>query len=206
MPKPDTLKVLSAWLLSYIILTVLCNSCNSHDANDQKNLQKIFNKESFDQDIINALPLYDSLKTIILRNKTSIIDYRDKISHFNKDLKIDTSHISDTEPYFFIFLSGKGTSDQSISLNTLPKIILDSILPICNAIGPKYLMGFDIEKHSEFLRIDLKDVYYENTDIETHHTLQWNWDYRNQQIPFLKDTLLKSKWIYYINSEKRVAR
>jgi hypothetical protein len=191
-----------------IIPTLLIFSCNSQKAGiieDRKEVKKVFDRENFDESIINALPYYDSLKNLILTNKDTIFKYRDvKTSgHSYNEKGEDSASPVIWESYNFIYHTGRGESSDDISLSTIPATILDPIENICKYLGPLRLVGFDLDRHDSSFMIIVKNLYDEKADVETQHTMQWNWDYTNQKVEFLKDSILRAKWIYYITSEKR---
>ena len=197
-------KIFKGLIVITILFILSCSSQKAESIDNRKEVKEVFDKECFDKSIINALPYYDSLKNIILINKDTILKYRDaKTTGHSYNEKGEDSAPVISGSYAFIYLTGRGESSDAIGLNTIPAIILDSIENICKYLSPSRIVGFGLDRYASYLTINVKNLYDEKTNVETQHTMQWNWDYTNQKVDFMKDSILGSKWIYYITSEKR---
>lgn len=173
---------------------VLFLSC--HGKNNLKDVQVVFANEVFDQEIIRNFKLYDTLEDIFISNVDTIFNYRAANNDSGKEkLPVDISYRFDYP------VSNEDNSNQ-ISLKTLPPFLFVSVDKIFKTLGPNKITAIDLTKNPLSMVIILKNKSDDKTYVETQHTLDWNWDYRNQHIPFTKDTVIAAHWIYYINCEK----
>ena len=163
---------------------------------DKSNIRDVFKNESFDPAIIRDLNLYDSLKTIIVSNIDTIFNFRNE-----KSRKNGSQH--DEEWFNFNCEFGKGSSSDDVSLETLPAFIYPRVDGLIKKLGPDKIVNFDIQRNKIILNIILKSKYDEERDVETQHTLDWDWDHTADKDQFQKDTILTNQWIYYIQSYKR---
>jgi hypothetical protein len=177
-----------------IYLTIIfLPSCRGK--NNVKDVQVIFNNEIFDKEIIKNFNLYDSLKNIFVLNIDTIFKYRDETKQ-NEKASVNTLS------YRFDYPLAYKNNDDEISFSTIPKFLFNRIDTIFKKLSADKIVAIDVIKNPLSVEIILKNKRDDKTYVETQHTLTWNWDYRNQHLPFTKDTLIAPHWIYYINCEK----
>jgi hypothetical protein len=164
-----------------------------------KTIQEVLDHEQFDTNIIRRLPLYDSLKNILIVNIDTIFNYRNaKTKVING---VDSIEIEDLS-YGFIYMPDKGESSDKISLETLPPPIFLKIDSLCHQIGQNRIYAFNLERGIIRIEMKLKYISDEETNAETYHLLRWNFSQRADKNSLEKDTALGNGWIYDIYIEE----
>ena len=176
-------------IFTVFLMAILSCTCTAQRAT--KTVKDIFNHELFDSGVISRLPLYDSLKNILVNNIDTIFNY------------LDSKGRGDF--YNFFFIPGKGESSDKIGLETLPAAIAPKIEAICRQLGEERILGFDLTRNQILVNVVVKYSYDNETSAETQHSLSWNWSFSNSE-ELRKDTTLGSGWTYHIYTEKRRGR
>ena len=163
-----------------------------------KTIKEVFDHELFDTTVISNLPLYDSLKNILVTNIDTIFTYRNA----KRASGHTTSSVLPEEFFFnFIYIPKKGESSDKISLETLPASVYSKVENICHRLGSNGIAGFDLQRNKIIVNVTIKNNYDEETSAETLHTLTWNWDHRSDESELEKDSMLGNGWIYYIQTD-----
>ena len=195
------------WTLPFALL--LLTSCDHQ--RDIKKLRQVFNQTAYDNDIISSLPLYDSLKNIIISNIDTIFKFRNSRHFvFHSYANGDTATVQE-DAYFYEFyynygestaLSyGTGPNDQKlideVSVENMPAFIYPSVDTIFRILGKSKIRGFTLWTDSA-ITISVKGLRKE--DSEVGHALTWKRIFAKNSDPdlFIKDTLIAPKWTYAI--------
>ncbi|HEX2684586.1 MAG TPA: hypothetical protein VHL77_11665 [Ferruginibacter sp.] len=143
------------------------------------------NAFSFDQQVINKLPLYDSMVSAIIRNFPSFSKYiRDKDSYHS-----------------FRYIPG---SEELEVFFKLPPAAAPAIDPIYNSIGKDHIYGFEIFRDSSvkvFVRTRLTGSKVDITEFMSYFS---GGNFRKREFPE-KDTILDKHWQYWARFDKRGA-
>lgn len=145
-----------------------------------------FEKYKFDTTVMNALPQYDTLRQIVLKNYDS----------FNlSNTKNDFTYIYNFDPSTQI--SGHSNSD-------VPHKIYPKTIQLFKRIGKENIFGFVISKDSTF-EILVRNTHLSKYFLEIRERLYWYPSTKQivkTEFP-IKDTLLADKWQYQIWFDKR---
>jgi hypothetical protein len=168
------------------ILTLLFLLLTFLGCKNSKDFKSDFDKHKFDRVVINNLPLYDTLRQIVLNN-------------------YDSLYLSDTKNNFtYIFNFDTSTQISGHSNLDVPKIIFLQTVRLFKKIGKGNIFGFTITNDSTF------EVLVRNT-----HLSEYFLDVRERLYCYpntsrigktkfpIKDTLLTEKWQYQIWYDKR---
>ncbi|NOT94348.1 hypothetical protein [Ferruginibacter sp.] len=167
-------------LTPFLLLLTLLSCKNSKD------FKSDFEKHKFDPTVINNLPLYDTLRQIILNNYDS----------FN----LSNTNISFTYIYNFdtsTQISGHSNSD-------IPEIIYPNTVQLFKGIGKENIFGFTISKDSTF-EILVRNTHLTKYFLDVRERLYWYpapGKIVKTEFP-TKDTLITDKWQYQIYYDKR---
>lgn len=181
-------------------------------------LNELLTHSSYDKEIIRGLPLYDSLKEIIISNIDTIFKYRNS-KHFvyyggGKDSGKLVQENSTFYDFYYDYgeptaLSyGKDTGKQKlideISLENMPAYIYPSVRKIFQELGRNKIKGFKLETDST-MEIILKSSYDKKNNADVLHTLIWKRAMSEDSGPdvFTRDSILAPKWAYMIWVEER---
>lgn len=191
-----------------LLFGLLLTSCD-HER-DLKTLRKVFIQTHYDTAIIQSLPLYDSLKNIIIANFDTIFKYRNSrhfVFHSNGK---DTATVrEDADFYCFNYNYGEATAlsygtgpnDQKlideVSVESMPAFIYSSVDTIFKKLGKGKIRGFTLWTDST---IEIAVKGFSKDDIDIGHTLTWKRFFAKNTDPdlFYKDTLIATKWTYGI--------
>lgn len=153
---------------------------------NSKDFKSDFEKHKFDPIVINNLPLYDTLRQIVLNN-------------------FDSLHLSDTKNNFtYIYNFDTSTHISGHSNLDIPKILFPQTVRLFERIGKANIFGFTISKDSTFeilIRnthlseyfLDVRERFYCYSNTSRIHKTEFP----------IKDTLLTDKWQYQIWYDKR---
>jgi len=162
--------------ITLIIFLCLAAACNTND------LTSHFNNHKFDKEVIDKLPLYDSLANVILENFTSI-----------------RPHIKVESYYSYI-----PAEDGNDLYKVLPKPGADKVKQYINQLGAGYIYGFDIFKDST-IKIHIKEFYFQADHLHIREKLSFyptGTNIRKREFP-IKDTILNKNWQYWISFDKQ---
>ncbi len=165
--------------ISLLLISFL--SCRSHE-----DFKDEFNKQVFDQAIIQNLPEYDSLRQIILDS-------------------YDAFHLSDSTiefTYFYNFDTSTRIGDHN---NTdIPEIMFARTNRLFKKIGRNNIFGFTLSKDSTLVFL-IRNTHLAKYYLDVRERLYWN--PKSQKIVKTsfpsKDTIFKRNWQYQIWYDKR---
>ena len=176
-------------ILTLFIVLVL-SSCNHEKAK-----QAVFQKTTFDGQVMENLPLYDSLRDVMVNHIDTIFKFRDS-GHlvYHGDSKRTTQENAD----FYIFnFTEPGQSQDGI--DNMPAFLYPSVERICKKLGKDNIRGFLVRRDSS-LEISAKSIYKENIDATVNHQLFWKTKIGlSSDEMFIKDTTIGSKWTYLVS-------
>ncbi|MBK8711578.1 MAG: hypothetical protein IPL97_06890 [Niastella sp.] len=180
---------------------------------DVKTLRKVFGQTHYDTAIIQSLPLYDSLKNIIVTNIDTIFKYRNSRHFvFHSYSNGDTATIQEDENFFSFYYNyggatalsyGTGPNDQKlideVSVENMPEFIYPSVERIFKKLGKNKIRGFTLQKDST-IEIAAKNLHKEKENVDVGHTLTWKRisAVNNDPDNFYRDTIIAPNWTYQI--------
>lgn len=166
--------------LSLVIFLFTITGCDA-----EEDVKVEYNNHTFDPQVINKLPLYDSLATAIIQNFPA----------FQKYIKDDDSYRSFRYMPFV-------TDDPDVYIK-LPKAAAPNIDPHFNRLGKDFIYGFDIFKDSS-IKFFVRTKYTSKTKVDIEDNLSYYpaGNMRRRQFPE-KDSVLNSHWQYWIRFSKR---
>ncbi len=146
--------------------------------NEEKAAREEYDKYQFDQQVIDKLPLYDSLVVAIIENFPS----------FERFIKDGDSYRS------FRYIPASQDPDVFIKL---PPAAEPKIRPYYNRIGKDFIYGFDVFKDSS-IKIHVRIRRSPATKIDIGENLSYysKGNIRNREFPE-KDTALNKNWQYW---------
>ena len=150
----------------------------------EKEVEKEYSNYKFDQQVIDKLPLYDSLVSAIIDNFPS----------FAKFIKDEDSYRS------FRYIPASEDPDVFIKL---PPAAAPQIMPYYNRIGKDFIYGFDVFKDSS-IKIHVRSRFLPESkvDIAEHLSYYSGGNIRDRIFPE-KDTTLNKNWQYWTSFGKR---
>ncbi len=166
--------------LSLLLFLFVLAGCNT----GEKEVKAEFNKHSFDQQVIDKLPLYDSLVSAIVANFPS----------FKKFIKDNDSYRS------FRYIPGSEDPDVFIKL---PPAAALNIEPYYTRLGKDLIYGFDVFKDSS-VKIYVSTRFLPGSKIDITENLSYypGGNFRDREFPE-KDTILNKHWQYWAQFSKR---
>jgi hypothetical protein len=197
-----------------MLLALMFVSCNQE--RDVKKLRQVFSETKYDEDIIESLPLYDSLKSIIISNIDTIFKYRNSRNFVFHSNGKDTATVQeDANSYQFYYNYGEatalsygtGANDQKlidgVSVENMPAFIYPSINTIFRKLGKRKIRGFTLWKDST---IEISVKAFRQDNIEVGHTLTWKRMFaKNTEADnFYRDTLIAPMWTYVFWVDQRM--
>lgn len=205
------MKTFIVTLLFGLVLT----SCDQE--RDVKKLRQVFNQTTYDNDVINSLPLYDSLKNIIVSNIDTIFKFRNSRHFvFHTYANGDTATVQEDENFYQFYYNygeasalsyGTGPNDQklidAVSVENMPSFIYPSVDTIFKQLGKNKIRGFTLWNDST---VEISVKAFRKDDIEVGHTLRWKRVFAPNTDPdnFSRDTLIATKWTYEIWVDQRI--
>jgi len=171
-------KFLTSFLPVLVLFTVA--GC----ATGEKEVKEEYNNYTFDQQVIDKLPLYDSLVSAIIENFAS----------FKKYIKDDDSYRA------FKYMP---SSDDPEVFIKLPPAAEPKITPYYTRIGKDLIYGFDVFKDSS-VKIYVRTRFISKPEIDIREILSWysGGNIRDRVFPE-KDTTLNKNWQYWARFDKR---
>lgn len=166
--------------ISMILCLLLLASCNHGPEKTS-----IYNCYQFDKNVIEKLPVYDSLVQTILENYPSFQVY----------IKKDESY----RAYRYMPLA-----DSNDLIKRLPASGSIKINQYFTRLGQHFIYGFDLFKDSS-IKIYIKKTISEKDQVEIRENLSYyppGTEIRRREFP-VKDTLLNKNWQYWIAFDGR---
>ncbi|RYZ49364.1 MAG: hypothetical protein EOP49_16440 [Sphingobacteriales bacterium] len=179
---------------------------------DTEKLRQVFAQTNYDDELLKGLPLYDSLKNIIMSNMDTIFKFRNS-RHFvyHGDTGKETREDADHYMFFYNYgeaasLSyGTGPDDQKlideVSVENMPAFIFPSVDSIFKKLGKDRIRGFTLWEDST-IEISIKG--YRKKEIDVSHELIWKRSYskNTDHDLFYKDTMITPRWTYLISVDE----
>lgn len=162
--------------ISVIIFLCLAASCRN------KNLTSIFQNHKFDKEVIDKLPLYDSLTNVLLENYPSI-----------------RPHIEPEGSYRYLPAEDGNDLDK-----VLPKPGADKVKQYLSQLGADFIYGIDVFKDST-IRISVRDTYIQADHLHIRERLSFlpkGGSFQEREFP-VKDTILNRNWQYWISFDEQ---
>ena len=131
----------------------------------------------FDQQVIDKIPLYDSLVQLLVKNFPSVKD------HIRENLSYEY------EPYW-----------DSVDLyKKFPREEAEKIDKAYHRLGDKFFSAFNIYKDSS-VRISVRDYYIKEHQVTAREYLSYypNGASRKERDFLFKDTVVDKNWLYWI--------
>lgn len=162
---------ISFYLLLFLFTVAGCDT-------GEKAVKEEYNSYKFDQQVIDKLPLYDSLVSSIIENFPA----------FAKFIKDDDSYRS------FRYIPDSKDPDVFIKL---PPAAEPKITPYYNRIGKEFISGFDVFKDSS-IKIHVRAGLSPRTKVDIVEYLSYysGGNIRERIFPE-KDTTLNKNWQYW---------
>ena len=192
-----------------LLFGLLLTSCDHQ--RDIKKLRQVFSQTNYENNVINSLPLYDSLKNIIITNIDTIFKFRNSRHFvFHSYVNGDTATVQEDANFYRFYYNygeatalsyGTGPNDQKlideVSVENMPAFIYPSIDTIFKKLGKSKIRGFTLWTDST-VEVSIKG--FSKDDIDVRHTLTWKRIFARNTDPelFYKDTLIAPKWTYGI--------
>jgi hypothetical protein len=150
----------------------------------EKEVTEEYNNYKFDQQVIDKLPLYDSLVSAII----------EKFSSFKKYIKDDDAYRA------FRYMPSSGDPEVFIKL---PPEAAPEITPYYSRLGKDLINGFDVFKDSS-IKIYVRTRLSSKTQVEIRENLSYysGANIRDRVFPD-KDTTLNKNWQYWAWFGKR---
>ena len=167
--------------ISLLIYFCVAAGCSS----PSKELTADYDNYKFDQQVIQRLPVYDSLAGVILENFPS----------FKKLINENDSYRS----YRYM-----PVSDDSDLSKKLPQQGAAKINQYFTALGTNFIYGFDVFKDST-IKIYIRKSFSKKDKVDIGENLSWyppGSNIRRREFP-VKDTILNKNWQYWIWFDKR---
>ncbi|HRI24548.1 MAG TPA: hypothetical protein PLZ45_07705 [Ferruginibacter sp.] len=166
--------------ISLVFFLFLVTGCN----NGEKAVKEEYNNYQFDPQVINHLPLYDSLVFAIKEN----------FSAFEKFIKDGDSYRS------FRYIPAATDPDAFIKL---PPAAEPKITPYYTRIGKDLIYGFDLFKDSS-VKIYVKKRYASASQVDIVEYLSYysSGNIRDRVFPE-KDSTLNKSWQYWVRFDRR---
>jgi hypothetical protein len=191
-------------ILLLIPITVIAfspSSCNNW--HNPKALSDLYNKANYDTAIVHHLPLYDSLKDILIHNIDTIFKFRDARTPVFHGSGPDSGQTTYEHQNFYMFFfkwdSSAESSENYISLETLPFFVYPAIKHSFEALGKNRIRGIMIWTDSA-IEIPLPESFFdENTRAFVRHILRWKRTIDISDDPLTKDTIIAPGWTYEIS-------
>ena len=156
-------------------------SCNS----EKEEVSHDYNSYKFDPQVIERLPVYDSLVSAILEN-----------------FPLFQKHINDEDSYrAYKYMP---SSDDIEVFKKLPREATPKINQYFTRLGKDFIYGFDVFKDSS-IKIYVRKRFSEKSQIDIGENLSYypaGNNIRRKELPD-KDTILNKNWQYWTRFHKR---
>ena len=159
-----------------IIVLCIATGCG------HKALNTYFKNHGFDKQVIEKLPIYDSLANILLENYSSI-----------------HSHIKKEDNYYRYIPSRDGNDIYKL----LPKPGAEKVEQYIAQIGTNHIYGFEVFKDTT-MKILISDTYIQADHLYVRERLSFyplGGNIRQRDFP-IKDTILNRNWQYWISFDE----
>jgi len=168
--------------LSLLLFLFAVAGCNT----GKKEVKEEYDSYKFDQQVIEKLPLYDSLVSAIIANFPS----------FKKFIKDEDSYRS------FRYIPSSEDPDVFIKL---PPEAAPNIDPYFTRLGKDFIYGFDVFKDSS-IKIHVRTRLASKSGVDIGENLSYysGGNIRDREFPE-RDTTLNKNWQYWARFEKRGA-
>jgi len=142
-----------------------------------------FKNHKFDRQVIERLPLYDSLSWVLVRYFPSIEQ------HFKNGM-------------LFQYITSKDGNDL---YQAYPKEGADKIKGLLNKLGGQFIYGFQVFKDTT-MKFFISDTYIQEYNVDIFERLSFfpRADSIKHKEPPTKDTILNKHWQYWIQFDERV--
>lgn len=169
--------VYHSFLVKLYFLLLLCPLTGCHF--DAKETAAVYEKYKFDQEVIERLPVYDSLATAVL----------ERFSFFQQNMhKNESYHAFRYMPF----------STRDDVFNKLPPSIAPGIDRYFGILGKDFVYGFDVFKDST-IKIYIRSIPAANSELDIEENLSYYPDGKNiqrREFPH-RDTILNKHWQYW---------
>jgi len=146
-----------------------------------KDFTSVFQNQKFDQQVIEKLPLYDSLSNVLLHYYPSIQQY-----------------IKEKNSYKYIIYF-----DSTDTYKEFPKEGSERIKKLVTQLSKRFIYGFEVFKDST-IKIYIRDSYLKPYRLNVIERLSYypaGSDIKHREFP-AKDTILNKNWQYWILFEQ----
>lgn len=166
--------------LSLVLFLFAAAGCDT----EKEEIEDDYNNYKFDQQVINRLPVYDSLASAILENFHS----------FQKYIKEGDSYRS------FRYMPSSKDPDVFIKL---PPEAAPKIDPYFTRLGNDLIYRFDVFKDSS-IKIYVRTRFSSKSQVDIRESLSYYpaGNIRRREFPD-KDTILNKNWQYWARFSKR---
>jgi len=174
------------FLTSLSMLLFLFNLAGcGREEKELKEMKEEMNKHRFDKQVIEKLPVYDSLVSVIIQNFPAFAKF-----------------IGDDGDPSFLYIPSTEEADVFIKL---PPAAAPKVTPYFNRPGKDFIYGFEIFRDSS-VKILVRTRYTENTKVDISEFLSYYpaGNVRRRAFPD-KDTMLNTNWQYWARFGKRDA-
>ncbi|MEO6541344.1 MAG: hypothetical protein ABIN74_10150 [Ferruginibacter sp.] len=168
--------------LSLLFFLIAFTGCDM----GEKEVKAEYNAYTFDQQLIDKLPLYDSLVSAIIQNYPA----------FGKFIRDENGHRT------FLYIPASQDPDVFIKL---PPQAAPKVSPYFDRPGKDFIYGFEIFKDSS-IRIMARTRFSERSKVDIDEFLSYypRGNIKRREFPD-KDTLLNTNWQYRARFNKRGA-
>jgi hypothetical protein len=190
------------YLLILLFTVISCK--RKHEKND---VEVFFNQTSFDREIIQNLPLYNSIKDIAVTNLDTIFKFsnsRHIVDVSDENGKIERRQEDQSSCNFSYDFKKHSFFDFS-SDHALPSNI-EKLLSVCfDKLGAQNIGGFSLYLDSA-VEIAVKGIEDKKSHAEGSHSLIWKTVYAKNTNPnlYIKDTVIGPGWTYQIYLEQKL--
>jgi hypothetical protein len=166
--------------LALLLFIFTLSACNA----GREQVEKEYNNYSFDPQVIEKLPLYDSMVTAIIASSPS----------FQKFIRDEDGHRS------FLYLPFS-TDDPDVFIK-LPPAAAPGIDPYFSRLGKDFIYGFEIFRDSS-IKVYVRKKNSAGTDVHIWESLSYfpNAEIKAREFPD-KDSILNRNWQYWVRFSK----
>lgn len=178
MKKVELAEILKLYSILFFFFSISCH-IDSHEVSN------VSSKYKFDQQVIEKIPLYDSLASAIL----------EKHSFFEQQINQKDSY----RAYKYI-----PSSDEPDVFKKLPPEIAPKIDKFFNRLGRDFIDGFDVFKDST-IKIRIRYRLSENSPVDIEENLSYfptTIKIQHKEMP-VRDTILNTHWQYWVRFNKQ---
>jgi len=176
-------QIFSKFLTRLFLLLFLYAAAGCHTDRDEVLLA--YNKYKFDPEVIEKLPVYDSLASAII----------EKIHLFQKNINENDAYQA--------FRYMPGSSEVEV-FTTLPKEISINIDQYFTTLGKNFIYGFDVFKDST-IKIYVRSRPLDTAAVDIEENISYypaGNNIRQREYP-VRDTILNTHWQYWARINKQ---